>query len=101
MVEDERNPQHGRPVMVQAGNEVHGPQFTSIIGLAIVDAIGTGAGMAVMRSLGIFPDTGQGNVCWTGDLVVRLRGIRRFSGSLRPALVVPEVDEACPCRAGG
>jgi len=70
MKRDDRNPHHGGSVVVQASNEVHGPQFTSIVGLAAVVAIGMGAALAIMRALDIIRSTGQGLIYWVMTTVL-------------------------------
>lgn len=50
--------------MVQASNEVRGPLYTSIVGLGIIDAVGMGAALAVIRLLGILHSTGQALILW-------------------------------------
>ena len=74
---------------MQARNEVRGPLYTSIVGLAVVVALLMGAALAAMRWWGILHSTGQalslwvmttvlvtGSLLWRTEVTVRASGFR-------------------------
>lgn len=55
---------------MQAPNEVRGPLYTSIVGLAVVVALLMGAALAALRWSGILHSTGQALILWAMTAVL-------------------------------